>query len=274
MTQFDGSAHSAEESAVLVGGDDGVRTLTLNRPGAFNSFNAELKAALLSAVRAAAEDESVRALVITGSGKAFCAGQDLKEHLARVAAGDPAVAQTVSDFYNPLITAVTGMRKPVLAAVNGVAAGAGVALALACDLRIAAASASFTMAFGQVALSADSGASYTLPRFVGAGRAARMMLLGERVPADEALRIGLVEEVVPDDAFAYRVTEVARRLADGPTGAFGWIKASLAYGATHDLADSLDFENGAQVACFASLDHREALDAFVSKRPPRFGPIR
>ncbi len=256
---------------LLVSSEGGVRTVRFNRPAAFNAFNEEMKAAVLSAVRDAAGDDAVRVLVLTGTGRAFSAGQDLKEHLARVQANDPAVLDTVSAFYTPLVTEVTGMRKPVLAAVNGVAAGAGAALAFACDLRIAAASASFSMAFAGVALSADTGASYTLPRLVGHGRAMRMMLLGEKVDAAEALRVGMVDEVVGDDAFDDRVAALAAHLAAGPTGAYGWIKASLARAAGGDLADALAFEDRAQAACFESADHREALDAFVAKRPARFG---
>lgn len=248
-----------------------VRTLMLNRPESFNAFNLTLKDALLAAVREAAADGAVRAVVITGSGRAFGAGQDLKEHLDLVRTDDPRLGQTVSAFYNPLITEITEMRKPVIAAVNGVAAGAGAALACACDLRIAAESASFTMAFAQVALSADSGASFTLPRLIGYGRTVQLMLTGARVSAAEALRIGLVGEVVPDAELAERAAAVAAGLASGPTGAYGWIKASLAFAATHSLAETLEFEDAAQAACFASPDHREALDAFVAKRPPRFG---
>jgi 2-(1,2-epoxy-1,2-dihydrophenyl)acetyl-CoA isomerase len=255
---------------VVVRTDGAVRTLTLNRPAALNSFDAEMKDALLSALSAAATDETVRALVITGAGAAFCAGQDLKEHLARVQAGDPGVADTVTEFYNPLIRSIWQMYKPVIAAVGGVAAGAGAALAFACDLRIAAASASFSMAFAQVALSADSGASFTLPRLIGRGRAMHLMVTGRKVPADEALRIGMVDEVVDDAAFAERVAAVSAALADGPAGALGWLKASVRFGDTHSLDETLEFENTAQAACFGSADHREALDAFVAKRRPIF----
>ena len=197
---------------VLVADSVGVRTITLNRPAAFNSFNLALKGALLAALDDAATEPTVRAVVITGAGRAFCAGQDLKEHLALVSAGDPRVATTVQEFYNPLVVALTGMRKPVVAAVNGAAAGAGAGLAFACDLRIAGRSASFSMAFAGVALSADTGASFVLPRLIGHGRASRMMLLGEKVDAAEALRIGMVDDVVDDDELGATVGALAERL--------------------------------------------------------------
>jgi 2-(1,2-epoxy-1,2-dihydrophenyl)acetyl-CoA isomerase len=269
-SESSGRPDRSEDDPVVVADDGAVRTLTLNRPAAFNSFNLELKMALLAALDEATADPSVRALVITGAGRAFCAGQDLKEHLALVTAGDERIAETVSGFYNPLVRAVTGMRKPVIAAVNGPAAGAGAGLAFACDLRVAAASAAFSMAFAGVALSADTGASFLLPRLVGHGRASRMMLLGEKVDATEALRIGMVDQVVPDADLAGAVRGLAARLAAGPTTAFGWIKASLQHGAQADLESTLEFEDRAQAACFASADHREAVAAFVQKRSPRF----
>ncbi|MET3803463.1 2-(1,2-epoxy-1,2-dihydrophenyl)acetyl-CoA isomerase [Nakamurella sp. UYEF19] len=255
---------------LLISDAGGVRTLTLNRPGAFNSFDLALKDALLTALSAAAASSSVRALVLTGAGRAFCAGQDLKEHQRLVKARDPRIATTVGEFYNVAISTITTMRKPVIAAVNGAAAGAGAAFAYACDLRVAAASASFSAAFAGVGLSADSGASFTLPRLVGAGRASRMMLLGERVDAAEALRIGLVDEVLPDDGLMIRVATLAAALADGPTSAYGWIKASLHHAATADLGSALEFEGRAQAELFAGADHLEAIAAFVDKRRPRF----
>jgi len=162
------------------------------------------------------------------------------------------------------------MRKPVVAAVNGVAAGAGAGLAFSCDLRVAARTATFSMAFAGVALSADSGASFILPRLIGHGRASRMMLLGEKVDATEALRIGLIDELVDDTEVSAVAAALAARLASGPTRAYGWIKASLHYGAAADLQQTLAFEDRAQTECFASPDHREAITAFVEKRPPRF----
>ncbi len=260
----------AATEPLLVSDSGGVRTLTFNRPTAFNSFDLALKDATLAALTAATADESVRAVVITGNGRAFCAGQDLKEHLELVRSADPRLGTTVRDFYNVAISAIVGMPKPVIAAVNGAAAGAGAALSYACDLRIAGTSASFSMAFAGVALSADSGASFTLPRLVGAGRASRMMLLGERVGSAEALRIGLVDEVVPDDELAGRAAQVAGALAVGPTRAYAWIKASMHAATTSDLAEALEFENRAQADLFAGADHHEAITAFAEKRPPRF----
>lgn len=256
--------------ALLIRDDAAVRTLTLNRPAAFNSFDLALKDAMMQALTEAASDPEVRALVLTGSGRAFCAGQDLKEHLALVQAGDPRVASTVGDFYNPAIELITTMDKPVIAAVNGAAAGAGAAFAYACDLRVAGASASFSMAFAGVALSADSGASSTLPRLIGSGRASRMMLLGERVDAAEALRIGMVDELVADEDLPARVALLAAQLAQGPTRAFGLIKASLRHAATSDLSSALQFEGRAQAELFQGSDHHEAITAFSEKRRPVF----
>lgn len=259
----------SSENPVLIADRGAVRTVTLNRPAAYNSFDLALKEALLAALAGAA-DPSVRAVVVTGAGRAFCAGQDLKEHLDLVAAGDERVGRTVGEFYNPLVRSLLGLRKPVIAAVNGPAAGAGTGLALACDLRIAAVSATFSMAFAGVGLSADTGASYLLPRFVGHGRASTMMLLGEKVDAAEALRIGLVDRVVDDADLPAEVAALADRMAAGPTQAYGWIKASLHHAASSGLDSALDFEDRAQTACFASEDHHEAVNAFVQKRPPTF----
>ncbi len=261
---------SSSEAPLLVSDDGGVRKLTFNRPAAFNSFNLAMKGSILAALHDAADEDSVRAVVITGAGRAFCAGQDLKEHLELVQARDPRIATTVRDFYNVAITLITGMAKPVIAAVNGVAAGAGAAFTYACDLRIASSSASFSMAFAGVGLSADSGASFTLPRLIGAGRASRMMLLGERVDAEEALRIGMVDEVVAPADLMTRVDSLASTLATGPTRAYGWIKASMQHAATSDLTSALEFENVAQADLFLGADHHEAIGAFAAKRPPIF----
>lgn len=256
--------------SLLIENQDAVRILTLNRPAAFNAFNLELKAALLAALQEAAADERVRAVVLTGAGKAFCAGQDLKEHLQLTQARDPRIATTVREFYNPAVTTILQAPKPVIAAINGAAAGAGAGLAYACDLRLMAGSASFSMAFAGVGLSADSGASYTLPRLIGQGRASALMLTGRKVGSAEALAIGLVDEVLDDDRLAARAAELAGQLAAGPTRAYGLIKQSLQVGTVSDLSTTLEFEAQAQAQLFESSDHHEAIAAFSEKRPPLF----
>ncbi|KMS92046.1 enoyl-CoA hydratase-related protein [Prauserella rugosa] len=256
----------------VVDGDagSGVRTLILNRPKAYNALTVELKERLLAALTEASEDESVRALVLTGAGKAFCAGQDLKEHVGLLQEGDPAPLRTVADHYNPIVKAITGMPKPVIAAVNGPAAGAGAALAYASDLRIAAGSANFLMAFANVGLGPDSGASWTLQRLVGYGRAQELMMLARTVDSTEALRIGLVGEVVADDELAGRAQELALKLAAGPTVAYAKIKSTLATAAEGTLDDALAAEEQAQAELGGTADHTEAVDAFVNKRKAIF----
>ncbi|SFQ19243.1 2-(1,2-epoxy-1,2-dihydrophenyl)acetyl-CoA isomerase [Amycolatopsis arida] len=258
------------EDVLPVTDADGVRTLTLNRPQAYNSLTVELKERLLAALRDAAADDAVRAVVLTGTGKAFCAGQDLKEHVGLLKAGDPSPLRTVAEHYNPIVRTITSMPKPVVAAVNGSAAGAGAAFAYASDLRIAARSASFLMAFAGVGLGPDSGASWTLPRLIGYGRAQELMLLGRKVDAEEALRIGLVGEVVPDEELADRAHRVAAQLAAGPAAAYAKIKDVLATAAHGTLDEALAAEDAAQTALGATADHTEAVEAFVAKRKPDF----
>ncbi|WP_029135221.1 enoyl-CoA hydratase-related protein [Nakamurella lactea] len=256
------------DSPVLLATDGGVATITLNRPRAYNAFDGTMKPLLLDVLRGVAADAAVRAVVITGAGKAFSAGQDLKDHLRNVQAG--AAGNTVTDFFNPMLELVTGMAKPVIAAVNGVAAGAGAGLAFACDLRVVASSAVFRTSFAQVGLSADSALSLTLPRLIGAGRALQLTLLDQPLDAATALAWGAATAVADDDAVVAEATALAAQLAAGPTTAYGWIKASFAQAANGSLTDTLAFENRAQKACFGSADHHEALSAFVEKRPPVF----
>ena len=249
--------------------DGAVATITLNRPGARNALTTEMKAALLAAVERAAGDASVRAVIITGAGGAFCAGQDLKEHGdLLLTGGEP--ADTVRRHYNPIISAIMTMPKPVVAAVNGSAAGAGASLALACDFRVAAKRASFLMAFARVGLAADSGASWTLPRLTGAARAAELLMLAEPVTAGQALAAGLVTSVVDDDELTEAASGLAARLAAGPTAAYAGIKAELHYAAAHDLADSLEHEAKVQSALGRTADHRAATLAFLHKQQPVF----
>jgi 2-(1,2-epoxy-1,2-dihydrophenyl)acetyl-CoA isomerase len=257
-------------AALLVDDRDGVRTLTLNRPESFNSLTVELKELLLAALTDAAADDEVRAVVLTGAGKAFCAGQDLKEHVAALRSDDPAPFETVEKHYNPIVRALTGMPKPVIAAVNGMAAGAGASFAYACDLRVAAESTKFLMAFATIGLTADSGASWTLPRLIGYGRAMEMMLLAKPVTAERALELGMVTSVVPDGDVLSSAVELASRMATGPTTGYAKIKEALLTGASGDLEAALACEGAGQTILGATTDHREAVDAFVEKRTPTF----
>lgn len=261
---------AADNAVLLIEDADGVRTMTLNRPDSFNSLTVRLKEELLAALREAAADDAVRAVVLTGAGRAFCAGQDLKEHVALLTANDPAPLGTVAQHYNPLIETLVGMPKPVIAAVNGMAAGAGASISYACDLRISGESAKFLMAFANIGLTADSGASWTLPRLVGYGRAMEMMMLGKPVPAEEALRLGMVSRVVPDDEVGAAAHELAARLAAGPTTAYAKIKESMVAAAGGALGDALAVEATTQREAGATHDHRAAVDAFVAKRQPTF----
>lgn len=258
------------DTVLLCSDSSGVRTLTLHRPDAFNSLTIQLKEQLLAALREAAADTAVRAVVLTGAGKAFCAGQDLKEHIGLLTAGDEAPLRTVAEHYNPIIETVTTMPKPVIAAVNGTAAGAGASLAFASDLRIAGSSSKFLMAFANVGLSADSGASWTLPRLIGYGRAMEMMLLAAPVDAARALEIGLVSQVVEDSAVLDTAQQLAARMAAGPTTAYAKIKEAMLAAAGAGIADALAIEERTQHELGATADHREAVDAFVAKRTPQF----
>jgi 2-(1,2-epoxy-1,2-dihydrophenyl)acetyl-CoA isomerase len=258
------------EPVLQITDDGGVRTLTLNRPAAYNSLTIELKDQLLAALHAAAAGPSVRAVVLTGAGKAFCAGQDLKEHVALLAAGDPAPLRTVDEHYNPITLAIARMPKPVIAAVNGMAAGAGASFAYAADLRIAGRSARFLMAFANIGLSADSGGSWTLPRLIGYGRAMEMMLLATPVDAERALAIGMVNQVVPDEEVVKTAHQLAGRMAAGPTTAYARIKAAMLVAAGTDLDGALAEESAGQAAAGATQDHKAAVEAFVAKQSPTF----
>jgi 2-(1,2-epoxy-1,2-dihydrophenyl)acetyl-CoA isomerase len=249
---------------------DGVATLTLNRPDSMNSLSTELKETLGAALDEVARDTSVRAVVLTGNGRGFCVGQDLREHADRLESGDPEPLDTVTVHYNPMIVGLTTMAKPVIAAVNGMAAGAGAGLAFACDFRIAAKPAGFLIAFANVGLTLDSGVSWTLPRLIGSARAAALSLLAEPVTADAALEMGLVNAVVEPDHLLPAAHELAARLAAGPTAAYGAIKASIAYAASSTLAESLAKEAELQNAMGHTADHRNATAAFLAKQKPTF----
>ncbi|HEU5267763.1 MAG TPA: enoyl-CoA hydratase-related protein [Jatrophihabitans sp.] len=255
---------------LLVERGDGVATLTMNRPESMNSLSVALKVALLEAVRDVAADPTVRAVVLTGAGRGFCVGQDLREHVAMLEAADPTPLSTVTEHYNPLLLALARMPKPLIAAVNGMAAGAGAGISFACDFRIAANTAGFLIAFANVGLSLDSGVSWTLPRIVGAARATALALLAEPVSAEAALEMGLVNAVVEPDRVLPAAQELAARLAAGPTAAYGAIKQSIAYAATTDLESALAMEGELQAAMGHTADHRNATMAFVNKQRPTF----
>ena len=257
---------------LLVERDGAVVTLTLNRPDSMNSLNVDLKNALRDTVAALATDDACRAIVVTGAGRAFCVGQDLRVHVAGLesdAEGPP--LSTVVEHYNPLVLGLAGMPKPVVAAVRGMAAGAGASLALLADFRIGGPKTAFLMAFANVGLAADSGASFTLPRLVGQAKAMEMLMLAEPVPAAEAARIGLLNRLVDDDEQVLPAAkELAARLAAGPTVAYAQIKRELAAAASGSLADALDVEAAAQAHCGQTEDHRNATFAFVRKEKPVF----
>jgi 2-(1,2-epoxy-1,2-dihydrophenyl)acetyl-CoA isomerase len=284
-----GADGDAGDGRVVVTADGAASTVRLNRPDAMNALDVPTKVALRDALSTAASDDSVRCVVLTGTGRAFCVGQDLREHVADLRAADggtPAtgtddgtatgtaangtLGTTVREHYNPITTLLSTMPKPVLAAVNGVAAGAGASFAFACDLRLLGASGAFNLAFAGIGLSCDSGASWWLPRLVGVARAKELLLLPRTVPAGEALELGLASRVVPDDELAAAAAELAARLAAGPTQAYAAIRRAVAYSQGHDLHSSLEHEAGLMESTGATADHRGAVEAFVAKRPPTF----
>ncbi|NUS58888.1 MAG: enoyl-CoA hydratase [Streptomycetaceae bacterium] len=266
------SATETPETAdnVLYAAADGVATITINRAGAMNALDTDTKVALRDAVLRAADDPDVRAVVLTGTGRAFCVGQDLKQHIELLDVSPEVTFATVKEHYNPLVTALATMQKPVVAAVNGVAAGAGAAIAFACDFRVDADTAGFNLAFAGVALTADSGASWTLPRLVGHARATELLMLPETIPAARALELGLATRVVPAADVAAEAGALAAKLAAGPTVAYGAIKEALAYGADHSIVETLAKEDELQLKAGRSADHRIAVDAFLAKGKPEF----
>jgi 2-(1,2-epoxy-1,2-dihydrophenyl)acetyl-CoA isomerase len=249
---------------------DSVATITINRPAARNALTAEAKVALLEALRTASSAAHVRAVVLTGAGGAFCSGQDLREHADLLAAGGAAALDTVRRHYNPIIETITGMPKPVVAALPGVAAGAGAGLAFASDFRLAAERASLLLAFARVGLGADSGTSWTLQRLVGSAKAAELLMLAEPVDAPTALVLGLVTSVVPDDELAATAAAFASRLADGPTLAYAAIKEGLRFAATHGLSDALEMEADLQTRLGETADHQSATQAFLARQAPAY----
>ncbi|MER5432997.1 enoyl-CoA hydratase-related protein [Streptomyces sp. NPDC002588] len=257
--------------SVLYEVSDGLATITLNRPEAMNALNVATKVALRDIVREAADDPAVRAVLLTAAGdRAFCVGQDLKEHIGLLAEGSAHVMSTVKEHYNPIVRALTEAPKPVVAAVNGVAAGAGFGLALAADYRVVADTAGFNTSFAGVALTADSGVSWTLPRVIGPGRAADLLFFPRTVKAQEAYELGIANRVVPSASLRTAGEQVARMLAEGPTVAYAAIKEAVAYGFSHSLSETLEKEDELQGRAGASEDHAIAVRAFVDKEEPKY----
>jgi len=251
---------------------DGVATITLNRPEVFNAFDDALSYQLQDAWKQVARDAAVRAVVLTGTGRAFCSGQDLKAAKEAEAAGGPprSFHDSLHQRYNPIIRAMRGLPKPIIGRLNGVAAGAGCSLALACDALVASTEASLIEAFINIGLVPDSGSSWFLPRLVGTLKAFELCALGSRVPAEEALRLGLVNQVVAPDQLDAATYALAARYAGAPTRSIGLLKQMLNKAATATLDEVLDYEAHCQELAGATADYREGVAAFVEKRKPVF----
>ncbi|MDT8304653.1 MAG: enoyl-CoA hydratase-related protein [Anaerolineae bacterium] len=248
--------------------EDGVATVILNRPDRLNAFNDQMIAETAEAVRAAGRDNSVRCIVVTGAGRAFSSGQDLTDFQSR---GDSvSIGEHLRHGYNRLIARIVALEKPIIGAINGVAAGAGMGVALACDLRLAADTASFIQAFSKVGLIPDSGSTWMLPRLVGYARAYEMAVMAEPVDAAKALQWGLVNDVVPAAQLPEVTQAWARRLAQGPTRAFGLTKRAMQRATALTLAEALEYEAMLQEVAGRTADHREGVTAFLEKRPPHY----
>jgi 2-(1,2-epoxy-1,2-dihydrophenyl)acetyl-CoA isomerase len=257
-------------SSILVSQEAGVLAVTLNRPGKLNAFNAEMHRLLREALERAAREPEIRAVLLTGSGRGFCAGQDLSERDVRPGAAPTDLSVSLGSNYNPLIRRMRELPKPIVCAVNGVAAGAGANLALACDVVFAARSASFIQSFSKIGLLPDSGGTYFLPRLVGTARAMGLALFAGKLSAEEAERMGLIWKVLDDDQLLPEAGAAARSLAAGPTKGYGLIKKALYASAGNLLDAQLDLERDLQREAGYSEDYREGVSAFMQKRKPAF----
>lgn len=256
-----------EEAPVLFTSSENIGTITINRPDVFNSFNRQAALLFQQYLTSCANDDDIRCIVITGSGKAFCAGQDLKEAMDPMG---PEIEEIVANHYNPIIRAIREIEKPIVAAVNGVAAGAGANIALACDLVVAKASASFIQAFSKIGLIPDSGGTFMLPRIVGMQRAAALMFLGDKVGAQEAEEMGMIYKCVNDEEFDGFVKKLSSKLAGMPTRGLGLTKHALNQSMNHDLDQQLNLEKILQKEASATYDYKEGVQAFLEKRKPEF----
>ena len=250
--------------------EQGVMTITLNRPDRLNSFNDLMHQQLAACLTQAERDENVRCLLITGAGRGFCAGQDLNDRNVDPSGPAPDLGLSVERFYNPLVRRLAALPKPVIAAVNGVAAGAGATLALGCDIVLAARPANFVMAFSKLGLVPDCGGSWFLPRVAGRARAMGLALLGEKLSAEQAAQWGMIWQLVEDAELADTSRQLARHLATQPTFGLGLIKKALQVSETNGLDAQLDLERDYQRLAGRSDDYREGVSAFLAKRPPQF----
>jgi 2-(1,2-epoxy-1,2-dihydrophenyl)acetyl-CoA isomerase len=260
----------AEPSSILFEAQDGYAVVTLNRPDRLNCFNPEMHERLRAALAEAKRRDDVRALLLTGAGRGFCAGQDLSDRVVAAGAQPVDLGYTISTHYNPLIRSLRELPKPVVCAVNGVAAGAGANIALACDVVLAARSASFLQAFCKIGLVPDSGGTYFLPRLVGTARAMGLALLGDKLGAEDAERWGLIWKCIDDAKLMDEARVLAARLAAGPTKGLGEIKRAIYASGANTLDAQLDFERDLQRELGRSDDYREGVAAFTEKRAPRF----
>ena len=254
-------------STILSEQNGGILRITMNRPEVYNSFNREMAMAFQEALFNAESNKTVRCVVVTGSGKAFCAGQDLNEV---VDPNGPPLEEIVSRHYNPIVWKIREIEKPFIAAVNGVAAGAGANIALACDIVVARASASFVQAFSKIGLIPDSGGTFTLPRLVGFQRASALMMLGEKVSAADAEHMGMIYKSIEDGAFESYVQTLSGQLADMPTRGLGLTKRALNASTINDIFGQLAIEEELQVTAGKTADYREGVQAFLEKRKPEF----
>lgn len=255
---------------VLVDVIDGVATVQLNRPDAMNSLDMSTKDAFLAALRQVASDPSSRCVVLRGSGRAFCVGQDLKEHIGLVSEDRWSLKRAVHEHYNPIVTLIATMNKPVIAAINGVAAGAGAAFAFASDVRIMVDTGGMNLAFSAIALSCDSGSSWSLPRLVGIAKAKDLLFFPRTVGAQECLELGLVNRLVSAEEFDAVVTDLAASLAKGPTLSYGAMRRAIAFSAGHDFVTSLANEEEMMHETGLSDDHMAAVEAFLAKQKPDY----
>ena len=260
----------ADDSPILTDLDGGLLTVTLNRPGKLNAFTEPMHLALRAAVQRAHDEPAIRAVLLTGAGRGFCAGQDLGDRDPRRMDGPPDLGHTLETFYNPTLRLIRSLPKPVVAAVNGVAAGAGASLALTCDIVLAARSARFVLSFAKVGLTPDAGSSWLVTRLVGEARAKGLALTAEPVPAETAEGWGLIWRAVDDDALTGEARALALRLAAGPTLGLGLTKLSIQAAATNAHDAQLDHERDAQRVAGRSADYAEGVAAFLDKRQPEF----